>query len=247
MKKQLPAFLSGVLVTTMVFGLGTAALAASGSVSFNASNLQFNGTQISAKGENYALDNGCQAPSSITYTDEKGGGTTYLPVRRIGELMGVETGWDGVTGSVTVKGTVKVPAVTPTTSPAPDTTISDDYSTWTAEEEAAYLEFRGMWEVEARPASATLTCNSSNSVLSTFLLKYTDEALLSYIRRLDTMIYDNEIEPTPTTVVIMSYVTTNGDGLWDDICDQVPFKYGFNTSRVGSNFSLERVLQKLNT
>ena len=132
--KRIPTFLAGMLTAAVIGGLGVGALAASGAVTFNASNLVFNGQQISAKGEGYTLDNGCQAPASITYTDEKGGGTTYLPVRRISELLDVETGWDGATGSVTVGKT------------ADTTAVPADYSDWSEEEEAAYQEFKEMWE-----------------------------------------------------------------------------------------------------
>ena len=134
--KRIQTFVAGMLTAAVIGGLGVGALAASGAVTFNASNLMFNGQQISAKGEGYTLDNGCQAPASITYTDEKGGGTTYLPVRRISELLDVETGWDGTTGSVTI-------------GKAADTTaVPADYSDWSEEEEAAYQEFKGMWEIE---------------------------------------------------------------------------------------------------
>ena len=132
--KRIPTFVAGMLTAAVIGGLGVGALAASGAVTFNASNLMFNGQQISAKGEGYTLVNGCQAPASITYTDEKGGGTTYLPVRRISELLDVETGWDGATGSVTVGKT------------ADTTAVPADYSDWSEEEEAAYQEFKGMWE-----------------------------------------------------------------------------------------------------
>lgn len=104
--KRIPTFVAGMLTAAVIGGLGVGALAASGAVTFNASALQFNGRQISAKGENYTLDNGQQVPASITYTDETGGGTTYLPVRRIAELLGIEIGWDIATGSVTVAGDV---------------------------------------------------------------------------------------------------------------------------------------------
>ncbi|MCQ4864674.1 stalk domain-containing protein [Pseudoflavonifractor phocaeensis] len=140
--KRIPTFLAGMLTAAVIGGLGVGALAASGAVTFNASALQLNGQQISAKGENYTLDNGQQVPASITYTDETGGGTTYLPVRRIAELLGIEIGWDSATGSVTVAGDVKS-----ADTPDPDTTTpSTDYSDWSAEEEAAYQEFKGMWE-----------------------------------------------------------------------------------------------------
>lgn len=135
--KRIPTFVAGMLTAAVIGALGVGALAASGAVTFNASNLQLNGQQISAKGENYTLANGQQVPASITYTDETGGGTTYLPVRRISELLGVETGWDSATGSVTVGEATQTP----------DTNFaSTDYSKWSAEEEAAYQEFKGMWE-----------------------------------------------------------------------------------------------------
>jgi hypothetical protein len=133
--KRIPTFVAGMLTAAVIGGLGVGALAASGTVTFNVSNLQLNGQQISAKGENYTLASGQQVPASITYTDETGGGTTYLPVRRIAELLGVDTGWDNATGSVTV-------------GKAPDTTATPaDYTDWSAEEEAAYQEIKGMWDV----------------------------------------------------------------------------------------------------
>lgn len=150
MRKQLPGFLTGLLIATIICTLSISALAAAGQVSFNLSPIQFNGQQISAAGEDYTLDNGCKAPSSITYTDEKGGGTTYLPARRIAELMGVGIGYDAATGSVTVES-----EVTPAdTTPAPDTTaLSTDYSDWSPEEEAAYQEFKGVWDVDVAPSN----------------------------------------------------------------------------------------------
>lgn len=136
MKKH--SFLAGMLTMALIVGLGMSALAATGTVSFNASALKLNGQQISAAGENYTLANGQSVPASITYTDEKGGGTTYLPVRRISELMGIEVGWDG---AVTLTGDVKTPE--PTTPPT-------NYSDWSKEDEAAYQEFKGLWEVELK-------------------------------------------------------------------------------------------------
>lgn len=158
MKKRISPFIAGMLTTAILGFLGITALAATGAVTFNVSNLSLNGTQISAKGENYTLANGQSVPASITYTDEKGGGTTYLPVRRIAELMGVETGWDGATGSVTVKGEVKAPAE-PTT--PPDTTASTDYSDWSKEDEAAYQEFKGMCSVTPLSEPEKLYANPS--------------------------------------------------------------------------------------
>ena len=66
--KRIPTFVAGMLTAAVIGGLGVGALAASGAVTFNASNLMFNGTQISAKGEGYTLDNGCPAFVGDIYT-----------------------------------------------------------------------------------------------------------------------------------------------------------------------------------
>ncbi len=142
-------FFSGVLTATLVFGLAISALAASGNISFNLSAIKFNGEVISEAGEGYALSNGCVAPASITYTDEKGGGTTYLPARRVSELLGVDIGWDPASGAVTI-GKTEQPVTPDTTANAPD------YSDWSAEDEAAYQEFKGMWEIEIEDNSARI-------------------------------------------------------------------------------------------
>lgn len=141
MKNKLPPFLAGVLTTTILGSLTLTTLAASGQVSFNAAGIKFNGTQISAKGEGYALSSGAIVPASITYTDENGGGTTYLPARRISELLDIDIGYDSATGSVTI-GADNTTDTDDTAAP------STDYSDWTAEEEAAYQEFKAMWDVQ---------------------------------------------------------------------------------------------------
>lgn len=211
--KRIPTFLAGMLTAAVIGGLGVGALAASGAVTFNASNLMFNGTQISAKGEGYTLDNGCQAPASITYTDEKGGGTTYLPVRRISELLDVETGWDGATGSVTVGKTADT-----TAAPA-------DYSDWSEEEEAAYQEFKGMWDVAYQGVDTSLgqrrdsywfSPNSSNDDAIEKLDLIPREKLDKYAKRLLSE-YHKEIG------VVIAFMNT--DGAWSG--------YGISISESG--------------
>lgn len=101
MKKfNFKSFLCGVLAAAVFFTLGTVALAVSGRTVFGTVNIQLNGKQVGRKGETYALANGARAPYSISYIDEKNGGTTYLPVRKISELLGVEVDFDGATGTV---------------------------------------------------------------------------------------------------------------------------------------------------
>lgn len=96
MKKQRPVipFLGGVLATVLTVGCVATALAASGLVSFSPVNLDLNGNAIFAAGDTLKNESGQQVPSSIVYTDEAGGGTTYLPLRTIADLLDVPITWN---------------------------------------------------------------------------------------------------------------------------------------------------------
>lgn len=118
MRKRLLTFLSGVLAAALVFGLSLTALAAGGAVTFNTVGLMVNGRQVARAGEELTLDSGATIPSVILYTDDLGGGTTYLPARSLAEALGVEVGWDAASGSVTVGGAPAV-SVTPAPGSAP--------------------------------------------------------------------------------------------------------------------------------
>ena len=127
MKKRVSSFLAGALTACLLLGLAGAALAASGAVDFNTVGLMVQGVQVAKAGEDYTLENGQQVPATIVYTDPSGGGTTYLPARRIAELLGVDIGWDAPSGSVTVGSApasvpAAVPSPTPAATPAPTPT-----------------------------------------------------------------------------------------------------------------------------
>ena len=97
MKTRRSAFLSGCLTTLLLLTLGTSVLAASGQISFNVCSVAVDGeTEITA-GSAITASNGQQIPSSILYTDAAGGGTNYLPLRTISQLLGVEVGYDADT------------------------------------------------------------------------------------------------------------------------------------------------------
>lgn len=99
-KRPVIPFLSGVLATVLTMGCVTTALAASGLVQFSPVGLQLNGKAIFAAGDSVNTESGQSVPSSIVYTDEAGGGTTYLPLRTIANLLDVPITWDG--GKTTV-------------------------------------------------------------------------------------------------------------------------------------------------
>lgn len=136
MKKSLP-FLAGMLTAALIGGLGVTALAASGAMTITVDpiNVQVNGQVFAPKDVN-----GQDVPV-FSYN-----GTTYAPLRALAEAYGLEVGYDAGSNMATVTGDVAAPGNT--TIPAPDTTAAvNDYSDWTAEEEAAYQEFKGMWDI----------------------------------------------------------------------------------------------------
>lgn len=93
-------FFGGVLATILTAGCLTTALAASGLVSFNPVNLDLNGRAVFASGDTLKTEGGQEIPSSIVYTDQAGGGTTYLPLRTIANLLDVPITWDGAETTV---------------------------------------------------------------------------------------------------------------------------------------------------
>lgn len=88
------SFFAGVLTALLTVAIGTTALAASGQVTFNFSNVALNGERKITAGNTITAPNGQQVPGSILYTDAAGGKTNYLPIRSISELLGVEVGYD---------------------------------------------------------------------------------------------------------------------------------------------------------
>lgn len=135
MKKHVPSFVAGVLTMALVGSLGIGALAATGAMTITVDpiNIQVNGQVFQPKDVN-----GQDVPV-FSYN-----GTTYAPLRALAEAYGLSVGYDAESNMATVE-----EAPGDTTPLTPDTTASAvDYSNWTAEEEAAYQEFKGMWEIE---------------------------------------------------------------------------------------------------
>ena len=102
-KLNLQSFLAGTLTAALLFAVTSTALATSGSVTFNAINLTKEGKIIFNKEEDFELASGEKVPSSILYVDQTGGGTTYLPMRYLAELLGISVTWDQATGTADLK------------------------------------------------------------------------------------------------------------------------------------------------
>lgn len=149
MKKRIPSFFGGFLTALLLLALTTTALAASGKVSYNFANVSLNGETKIAAGKDITAANGRQIPGSILYTDEAGGKTNYLPIRAIGELLGVEIGYDSAAKTILLKG----PSGTAPAAPARwSRTVEGSKVTYTsAETEDTYDTaplYRPTWQAE---------------------------------------------------------------------------------------------------
>ena len=84
MKKSIKRFILGIIITTMLMGtaLGAGVKKTIG-VAFNSVNLTVNGKKVQA--------------DTIVY-----GGTTYVPLRAVGEMLGKEVGWDSKTNTASI-------------------------------------------------------------------------------------------------------------------------------------------------
>ena len=91
MKKRC-SFLAGLLTRALLFGImGTAYAAYQKQATLN-----YSGIQIVLDGETVTPRDGAGNLVEPFTID----GTTYLPVRAIGEALGLEVGWDGSTNTV---------------------------------------------------------------------------------------------------------------------------------------------------
>jgi len=97
MKKRLQGFIAGCVVSTLVL-TGTTVFADSIDALFNQINIKINGNQLAKMGDNYKLQNGEIVPYSISYK-----GTTYLPMRKVAELLGKSIQWDKNTNTANIK------------------------------------------------------------------------------------------------------------------------------------------------
>ncbi len=89
--KKYNQFISGFIVAAIIFSL-TPVFSDSIDAIFNSINITMNGVTVADQGEGYILDDGTTVPYSILYK-----GTTYLPIREIGNITGKNITWDGNT------------------------------------------------------------------------------------------------------------------------------------------------------
>ncbi len=100
MKKRIASFTGGFFAALALSACLTTALAAAGKVSYNFANVCLDGGTVIVAGADISAANGQMIPGSILYTDETGGKTNYLPLRKISDLLGVEVNYDSASKTI---------------------------------------------------------------------------------------------------------------------------------------------------
>lgn len=94
-----PSFLTGAMAMLLLVALAIPALAASGVLRIGGPNLSVLGETVDGD-ERFTGENGAQIPVTITYTDELGGNSTFVSLRKVAELLDTSIQWDGTTNTV---------------------------------------------------------------------------------------------------------------------------------------------------
>lgn len=94
--KRIQGFLIGVFVT-LVLVASVPNFAGAINVVLNSINLSLNGVDVAQINDQFTLDNGKKVPYSIIYD-----GTTYLPLKKLGQLLDKDILWDGNTRTVSI-------------------------------------------------------------------------------------------------------------------------------------------------
>lgn len=118
--KKFRGFICGFLAASVIF-LCVPVVAETIQAVFNVMVINVDGIQVNEQGQNYTLHNGDEVPFSLVYR-----GTTYLPLRKLVEILGKDLTLDGETSTVYIK---DKPTPTPTPTPAPTPTPTPKSST----------------------------------------------------------------------------------------------------------------------
>lgn len=208
MKSQFKGFISGVLTTALILGTAASALAISGKMT-----IEVDPVNIQVNGETFAPKDANGNPVPVFAYN----GTTMAPLRALAEAYGLEVGYDAGKNMATV-GAAETEKVVST--PAPDTTAKgNDYSDWSAEDEAAYQEFKGLWEIKPHSSGDPqyMVADYAGESLA-FLNQHFDndpiEIIEHFCLRMDEEI--GNANQQPMTAILYWF---NDSELWADIYD----------------------------
>lgn len=111
MRKNLLSYFAGIMTAVVVVSsvnVYAADINKSINVVLNKVNVSVNNQVVGRSGSDYTLDNGAQVPYSILYN-----GTTYLPVRKVAEILGKDVSFNSSTNTVGIMDKSITPAPTP--------------------------------------------------------------------------------------------------------------------------------------
>lgn len=100
MKSYIKGLITGLLIGAVIFAVP--AIAENIDALFNQVRINVNGVDQIQWGEEIELEDGSTTPASILYN-----GTTYLPMRKLGELSGQKIYWNGDSKTVAMTGAQK--------------------------------------------------------------------------------------------------------------------------------------------
>lgn len=98
MKKIVKGFVASVAVMLLLFTTVYASNSQKIDAILNSINIAVNGEQVAKSGESYTLSNGTKVPYSISYA-----GTTYLPMRKVAELLNKDVTYANGTANISDK------------------------------------------------------------------------------------------------------------------------------------------------
>lgn len=99
------SYFAGTITTALIFGCGVTAFASNymiDRISFNSVKIGTPTSTITNENNSYTLQSGEFVPYSIVYTGSNGGGTVYLPIRKISEFTKTGIEWDGAKNKVVI-------------------------------------------------------------------------------------------------------------------------------------------------
>lgn len=165
MKRQFHSFFAGMITTVLIAALALSVMAITGKTTIDVYPID-----IMVNGEVFQPTNAQGKPVDVfTYK-----GTTYAPLRALAKAYGLEVGYDAEKKLATVS--------EPQPTPTPDTTAKPDYSDWSAEDEAAYQEFKGMWDIEYNEAISNFGMGKREAYDLTYTGDFTVDEVRDAIR-----------------------------------------------------------------
>lgn len=119
MKQKIRSYFLGFLSATLLLislNVYASDIFSTISVVLNKVNVSLEGNIVGPAGGNYQLSNGVQVPYSILYK-----GTTYLPMRKLAELLGKDVTWNS-NGNIAAIGGTALPSASPSATAIPTPT-----------------------------------------------------------------------------------------------------------------------------